>query len=167
MSKAGAPAKAQCTKKKDGIKIVAENRKARHDYTVEVTFEAGIELRGSEVKSIRKGDVNLKDSYVAFSNGEAFLQNAHISEYRASSYMNHAPERKRKLLLNRAELAKIETAVEEKGLTCVPLKVYFKGGWAKVEIAIVRGKKAHDKRDAIKNRDADRELAQARRKTRG
>lgn len=152
--------------KKDAIKVVTENRKARHDYSIDQTFEAGIELQGSEVKSIRKGDVNLKDSYVVFSNREAYLQNAHISEYRASSYMNHAPERRRKLLLNRNELERIERAVEEKGLSCVPLKIYFKGGWAKVEIAIVRGKKAHDKRESIKGRDADRELAQAKRKTR-
>lgn len=152
--------------KSSAIKIVAENKKARHDYSIEDTFEAGIELRGSEVKSLRKGDVNLKDSYVAFVGREAFLQNAHISEYRASSYMNHVPERRRKLLLNRAELDKIARAVEEKGLTCVPLKVYFKGGWAKLEIAIVRGKKAHDKRESIKGRDASRELEQARRKAR-
>lgn len=152
--------------KGDGVKIVAENRKARHDYLVEETFEAGIELRGSEVKSLRKGDINLKDSYVAFVGREAFLQNAHISEYRASSYLNHIPERRRRLLLNRSELDKIARAIEEKGLTCVPLKVYFKGGWAKLEIAIVRGKKAHDKREAIKGRDASRELEQARRKQR-
>lgn len=148
------------------IKIVADNKKARHDYSIEDTFEAGIELRGSEVKSIRKGDVNLKDSYVAFVGREAFLQNAHISEYRASSYMNHIPERRRKLLLNRTELDKIARAIEEKGLTCVPLKVYLKGGWVKLEIAIVRGKKAHDKRESIKGRDASRELEQARRKAR-
>jgi len=150
--------------KKETIKIVAENRKARHDYSIIDTFEAGIELVGSEVKSIRKGDLNLKDSYVAFSNGEAYLQNAHISEYRASSYTNHLPERRRKLLLKRIELDKIEAAVEEKGLTCVPLRVYFKGEWAKVEIAIARGKQAHDKRDAMKDRDAKRELEQVRRR---
>ncbi len=169
MSKGGHPKKpapASGGGKKVDIKIVAENRKARHDYSIIDTFEAGIELLGSEVKSIRKGDLNLKDSYVAFVNGQAYLQNAHISEYRASSYMNHLPERKRRLLLNRTELDKIEVAVEEKGLTCVPLKVYFKGGWAKVEIAIVRGKQAHDKRDAMKDRDAQRELAQVRRKDR-
>jgi SsrA-binding protein len=151
---------------KNNMKVVAENRKARHDYSIEDTFEAGIELLGSEVKSVRKGDVNLKDSYVAFVGSEAYLQNAHISEYRASSYMNHLPERKRKLLLNRIELDKISRAIEEKGLTCVPLKVYFKGGWAKVEIAIVRGKKAHDKRESIKGKDAQRELEKARRHSR-
>lgn len=153
-------------KKSDGIKLITDNRKARFDYAIEDTFEAGIELRGSEVKSLRKGDVNLKDSYVSFSNGEAFLQNAHISVYKASSYMNHEPERKRKLLLNRTELSKIERAVEEKGYTCVPLKIYFKKGWAKVEIALARGKKSADKRESMKSRDADRELAAAKRKNR-
>ena len=151
----------------DAIRLITENRKARFDYHIEDTYEAGLELVGSEVKSIRKGDVNLKDSYVSFANGEAYLQNAHISHYRASSYNNHEPERKRKLLLKRMELAKIERAVEEKGYTCVPLKIYFKGGWAKVEIALARGKKAADKRDSIKDRDAKRELASATRKARG
>lgn len=141
-------------KKSSGIKIVAENRKARFDYTIEDTYEAGIELLGSEVKSVRRGDVNLKDSYVAFANGEAYLQNAHISPYKASSYMNHAPERRRKLLLNAIELRKIERAVEERGYTCVPLKLYFKGGWAKLEIALAKGKKTVDKRHAIKEREA-------------
>lgn len=150
----------------DAIKVITENRKARFDYSIEDTFEAGIELRGSEVKSLRKGDVNLKDSYVVFSNGEAFLQNAHISEYRASSYLNHIPERRRKLLLNKNELHRLERAIEEKGLTCVPLKMYFKGSWAKVQIGIARGKKAHDKRESIKGRDAGRELDQAKRKAR-
>lgn len=152
--------------KSNVIKLIAENKKARFDYSIETTFEAGIELAGSEVKAIRKGDVNLKDSYVVFVNGQAFLQNAHISEYRASSYMNHAPERRRRLLLNKNELNRIEVAVEEKGLSCVPLKIYFKGSWAKLEIAIVRGKKAHDKRESMKNRDAARELANVKRKSR-
>ena len=152
--------------KKDTIKLVAENKKARFDYMIEDTYEAGIELVGSEVKAVRAGDVNLKDSYVVFVNGEAYLQNAHISVYRASSYNNHIPERKRRLLLNKSELKRIEVAIEEKGLSCVPLKVYFKGGWAKIEIAIARGKKSHDKRESIKGRDADRELANVKRKNR-
>lgn len=154
------------TAKKDLIKVIADNKKARFDYSIEDTYEAGIELQGSEVKAIRKGDVNLKDSYVVFSNHQAYLQNAHISEYRASSYNNHAPERRRRLLLNKNELAHIERDIEERGLTCVPLKLYFKGSWAKLEIAVVRGKKAHDKRESIKGRDADRELASAKRKNR-
>lgn len=148
------------------IKLVVENRKARFDYTIEDTYEAGLVLVGSEVKSLRKGDVNLKDSYVAFRDGEAYLQNAHISVYKASSYMNHEPERARKLLLGKNDLARLERAVEEKGLTCVPLKIYFKGGWAKVEVGVARGKKVGDKRESAKSRDAERELSQAKRKSR-
>jgi SsrA-binding protein len=153
-------------KKSGGIKIIAENRKARHDFIIEDTYEAGLELRGSEVKSLRAGDVNLKDSYVVFSNGEAFLQKAHISVYKASSYMNHEPERRRRLLLKEAEIAKIDRAVNERGYTCVALKIYFKGGWAKLEIGLAKGKKAADKRDSAKTKDVNRELAQARRKSR-
>lgn len=152
--------------KKTQLKLITENKKARFDYSVSETFEAGMELTGSEVKSLRQGDVQLKDSYIAFKNGQAYLQNAHISVYKASSYMNHEPERLRKLLLKATELHKIERAIHEKGFTCVPLKMYFKGGWAKLEIALVKGKKSADKRDSIKSRDADRELAQAKRKTR-
>ena len=153
-------------KKKTEIRPITENKKARFDYAVGEIFEAGLELRGSEVKSLRKGDVQLKDSYIAFKSGEAFLQNAHISVYSASSYMNHEPERLRRLLLSAAELYKIERAIQEKGFTCVPLRMYFKGGWAKLEIALVKGKNSGDKRQATKSREADRELAQAKRKTR-
>lgn len=148
------------------IKLVAENKKARFDYIIGETFEAGVELRGSEVKAIRAGDINLKDSFIAFKNGEAYLQNAYISEYRASSYNNHIPERHRKLLLNASELDKIERAIQEKGFTCVPLKIYFKAGWAKVEIALAKGKNVGDKRQTEKSRDADREIASARRHNR-
>lgn len=148
---------------KTDMKIVAENRKARFDFHIEETYEAGIELKGSEVKSLRSGDVNLKDSYISFKNGEAYLQNAHISVYKSSSYLNHEPERLRRLLLGRNELNKIERAIQEKGFTCVPLKIYFKGGWAKLEIALAKGKKAVDKRAAIKDRDVNRELQKARR----
>jgi SsrA-binding protein len=150
-------------KKKTDIKLITENKKARFDYAIGDVYEAGIELRGSEVKSVRAGEVNLKDSYIVIKNGEAFLQNAHISFYKASSYNNHEPERLRKLLLNSSELAKIERAITEKGLTCVPLKMYFKGGWAKVEIALAKGKNSGDKRESTKSRDIDRELAQAKR----
>lgn len=146
------------------ITPITENKKARFDYLVTETFEAGIELVGSEVKSLRRGDVNLKDSYIAFKKGEAFLQNAHISVYFASSYNNHEPERLRRLLLKATELHKIDRAIQEKGLTCVPLKIYFSGRWAKLEIALVKGKNAGDKRESTKNRDTDRELAQARRR---
>lgn len=152
--------------KKTVIKLIAENKKARFDYAISETYEAGIELWSSEVKSLRAGDVNLKDSFVDFKNGEAFLQNAHISEYRASSYQNHLPERKRKLLLKGTELFKIDKAISEKGYTCVALKIYFKGQWAKLEIGLAKGKNAADKRQSIKTREADRELAQIKRKYR-
>jgi SsrA-binding protein len=122
------------------------------------TYEAGLALTGSEVKSLRDRNVQLKDSYIAFVGDEAFLQNAHISVYKNSSYNNHDPERLRKLLLHRKELAHLYGALREKGLSCVPLKIYFKSGRAKLEIALVKGKKAHDKRDSIKQRDSDRQI---------
>ena len=153
--------------KKNSIKIIADNKKARFDYHIEETFEAGLQLQGSEVKSLREAQCSLKDSYVSFQGDEAFLQNAHINIYRASSYNNHAPERLRKLLLHHQEIMQIQRAVQEKGLTCVPLKIYFKGGWVKVEIALAKGRKAHDKRDVLKDRDMKRELQQTKRKGRG
>ena len=143
------------------ISIVCENRKARFDYEIIETFEAGMMLTGSEVKSLRDKQMQLKDSYVAFRGDEAYLQNAHIAEYKSSSYNNHAPERLRKLLMHRIELNQLYGALREKGLSCVPLKVYFKKGRAKIEIALVRGRKAHDKREAIKKRDEKREVAQS------
>lgn len=146
------------------ILLIAENRKARFDYEIIQTFEAGMVLTGSEVKSLRDRQVQLKDSYVSFRNNEAYLQNAHIAEYKASSYNNHVPERLRKLLLHRNELTKIDTAIREKGLSCVPLKIYFSKGRAKIELALVKGKKRHDKREAIKKRDVKREIAQQLRK---
>ncbi|MEY4616193.1 MAG: hypothetical protein RJB66_1153 [Pseudomonadota bacterium] len=142
------------------ILIISENRKARFDYQIIETYEAGISLTGSEVKSIRNKQVQLKDSYVSFVGDEAFLQNAHISEYKASSYNNHEPERLRKLLLHRHELEKIYGALREKGLSCVPLKIYFKNGRIKIEIALAKGKKQHDKRESIKQREAVREVKQ-------
>lgn len=149
-----------------GIKIINENKKARFDYEIIETFEAGLVLTGSEVKSLRTNQCTLKDSYVAFRGHEAFLQNAHIPVYAASSYNNHEPERVRKLLLHEHELDKIRAATTEKGLTCVTLKMYFKKGMAKVEIALARGKKKGDKRQSIKSREADRELQRAKRKSR-
>jgi len=140
------------------IKIISDNKKARFDYHVIETFEAGMALTGSEVKSLRGNQLQLKDSYISFIGNEAFLQNAHIAEYKNSSYNNHAPERLRKLLLNRRELEEIYGALRERGLTCVPLKVYFKDGWVKIEIALVKGKKTHDKREAIKKRDVSMEM---------
>ncbi|NJL26284.1 MAG: SsrA-binding protein SmpB [Calothrix sp. SM1_5_4] len=149
-----------------GIKIIADNKKARFDFEIIETFEAGLVLRGSEVKSLRNNTCALKDAYVAFRGHEAYLQNAHIPIYLASSYNNHEPERVRKLLLHEHELAKINAAITEKGLTCVPLKMYWKKGMAKVEIGIARGKKKGDKREAIKSREADRDIQRSLRRSR-
>lgn len=147
--------------KNENILLIQENKQARFDYHIIETFEAGMVLIGSEVKSIRQKQIQFKDSYIAFRNSEAYLQNAHIAEYKASSYNNHVPERLRKLLLNHTELVKIETSINQDGLTCVPLKMYFKNGIVKLEIALVKGKKMHDKRDAIKKRDVDNQLRRA------
>lgn len=140
------------------IKIIAENKKARFDFIILDKFEAGLVLTGSEVKALRAGNCQLKDSYIAMVGDEAFLQKAHISPYTASSYNNHEPERLRKLLLNRPEINRIAAALQEKGLTCVPLKIYFSKGIAKLEIALAKGKTKGDKRDASKTRDANREI---------
>lgn len=148
------------------ILIIHENKKARFDYTIIETFEAGLVLMGSEVKSLRDRSVQLKDSYISFKGHEAFLQNAHISEYKSSSYNNHEPERLRKILLHRHQLDEIFAAIREQGLTCVPLKIYFKNGRAKIEIALVKGKKLHDKRESIKKRDVEAQVRQSLRKNR-
>ncbi|MFN8945913.1 MAG: SsrA-binding protein SmpB [Pseudobdellovibrionaceae bacterium] len=149
-----------------GILVIQDNRKAKFDYEIIETYEAGISLIGSEVKSIRDKSVQLKDSFISFHRNEAFLQNAHISVFKQSSYNNHEPERLRKLLLNRKELDKIAMAIHEKGLTCVPLKIYFKDDRIKLEIALVKGKKNHDKRESIKKRDVDAQIRQAMRRSR-
>ena len=149
-----------------GIKIVTENRKARFDYHILDTYEAGMELRGSEVKSLRDGACQLKDSYVSFSGDQMYLQNAHISVYKSSSYNNHEPERKRRLLMHRREIDKLASQVQEKGLSIIPLKIYFKEGRAKVLIGLAKGKKAHDKRDSIKERDVKRDLSKSIRRDR-
>ncbi|MCE3009238.1 MAG: SsrA-binding protein SmpB [Proteobacteria bacterium] len=141
-----------------GIQIISENRKAWHEYEIIEKYEAGLVLMGSEVKSLRAKQVSLKDSYLSFRGDEAYLQNAHIAEYKQSSQFTHEPERLRKVLLNRSELNEIYGALREKGLTCVPLKIYFKEGRAKVELALVKGKKQHDKREAIKKRDVALEM---------
>lgn len=143
------------------ILIIQENKQARFDYFISETYEAGLVLTGSEVKSLRQKNIQFKDSYIAFKGDEAFLQNAHISEYRASSYNNHVPERLRKLLLHRKELDEIFGAIKEKGLTCVPLKIYFKDSRVKILIGLAKGKKLHDKRETIKKRDVDQQLRQA------
>ncbi len=138
-------------------KLIAENRKARHEYHLLERHEAGLVLTGTEVKSLREGRAQLKDSYIQFRAGEAFLIGAHISAYAAGSWSNHLPERERKLLLHKREIDRWAGAVSTKGVACVPLSLYFKGRRAKAEIALVRGKKLHDKRDAIRDRDLRRE----------
>ena len=149
------------TKPDAGEKVIATNRKAFHDYFVLQKMEAGIALTGTEVKSLRDGAVNLKDSYVSFDGGEAFLVGAHISPYSHGNLQNHEPERKRKLLLHRREIDKLFGQVVEKGLTVVPLRLYFKKGKIKAEIAVVRGKKLFDKRESEKRRELDREAEAA------
>ena len=143
-------------KKPDGEKIICVNRKARHDYFIEETCEAGLVLTGTEVKSLREGKANLKDSYARFFRGEAFLVNCHISSYPAAHQFNHEPTRSRKLLLHKQELARLTGKVQEKGLTLIPLKLYFKGGKAKAELGLARGKKLYDKREVLKQKDARR-----------
>lgn len=145
----------------DGVKTVATNRKAYHDYFIEDRTEAGLVLTGTEVKSLRGGRAQLKDSYVQFRAGEAYLIGAHISPYSAGSWSNHLPERERKLLLHRREIERWAAAVATRGVACVPLSLYFKGPRAKAQIALVRGKKQHDKRDAIRERDLKREADRA------
>ena len=143
-------------------KTVAQNRKARHDYFIFDTYECGIALTGTEIKSVRAGNLNLKDSYASFERGELWLTGVHISPYDKGTYYNHEPERDRKLLLHKRELIKLKNKIREKGLTLVPLSVYIKDGRrAKVELALARGKTAHDKRDAIADRDAKRDIARA------
>ena len=149
------------TKPDAGEKLIASNKKAFHDYFVLQKAEAGVALTGTEVKSLRDGKANIKDSYVIFKNGEAFLFNAHISPYSHGNLQNHEAERSRKLLLHRREIDKLHEQVVEKGLTVVPLRLYFKGGKVKVEIAVVRGKKLYDKRETEKKRELDREAAVA------
>ena len=144
-----------------GEKLIASNKKALHDYFVLQKLEAGLALTGTEVKSLRDGRANLKDSYVTFRGGEAYLFGAHISPYSHGNIQNHEPERTRKLLLHRRELDKLHSAATEKGLTIVPLRLYFKGNRVKVEIAVVRGKKQYDKRESEKKRELDREAAAA------
>ncbi len=139
-------------------KVVASNRKAYHDYFLEDTYEAGIVLTGTEIKSVRAGRVNLRDGFVQIRQGEAWLVNVHISPYDFGNRENHEPRRDRKLLLHRQEIRKLQSKVSERGWTIVPLKMYLKDGRAKVEIALVRGKRLYDKKDAIAERDADREL---------
>jgi SsrA-binding protein len=145
----------------DGEKLIASNKKAYHNYFVLQKLEAGIELTGTEVKSLRDGKANLKDSYVQVRGDQAYLLSAHISPYSHGNLQNHDPERTRRLLLHKREIEKLEVQIVEKGLTIVPLRLYFKGSRVKVEIAVVRGKKLYDKRETEKRREADREAAAA------
>lgn len=146
-------------RKNDNTPLI-ENRKARHDYSIEETIEAGIALVGSEIKSIRAGRVNIREGYVRIEGGEAWLVNSHISTWpQAGTHFNHEPNRRRKLLLHQNEIFYLRAKVEQKGMTLVPLNIHFVRGRAKLEIAIARGKKLFDKRDAIADRDAEREMA--------
>jgi SsrA-binding protein len=143
---------------KEHIKIVAQNRKARHDYFIVDEYEAGLVLRGTEVKSLRQGRANLKDSYARIINGEVFVYQLHISPYPFAYYDNHDPLRPRKLLLHKHEIKRLYAKVNEKGHTLVPLRIYFKNGKAKIVLALVKGKRKYDKREAIKRRDEQRDL---------
>ena len=145
----------------NSVKTIVQNRKARHDYAVLDTFEAGIVLQGTEVKSLRQGKANLKDSYARVEGSEIFLHHLHISEYEQGNRANHDPVRTRKLLLHKREIARLRGRVQEKGLTLVPLKLYFKRGVAKVELALARGKRDYDRRHDIARRDAQREMQRA------
>ncbi len=140
------------------MKLIAENRKAYHDYFVEDTYEAGIVLVGCEVKSVRLGAVNLRDSFAVIKNGEVFVVGMHIAPYKMGSYYNADSKRNRKLLLNKSEIRKLKAKVEQKGYTLVPLKVYFKDALVKVEIGVCKGKELHDKRESIKRREEDRKI---------
>ena len=143
------------------VESIARNRRARHDYSILDTYEAGIVLTGSEVKSLRDGKANISDAYGIVRDGEIFLINLHISLYERASYNNHEPTRTRKLLLHKREIGRLIGAIERQGLTLVPLELYFKRGIAKVAMALGKGKKLHDKRESEKSRDADREMARA------
>ena len=142
-------------------KMIARNRKARHDYDILDSFETGIVLQGSEVKSLRAGKANLKDSYAAVEGGELFLHRVHISPYEPATRFNHDPERVRKLLLHRAEIRRLIGKTQQQGLTLVPLSLYFSRGKAKVELAIARGKKQYDKRESMVRRQAERDVERA------
>ena len=156
--------KSKASADESGIKIVARNRKARHDYELLEKVEAGIVLTGTEVKSLRNGKANLEDSYAEIDRDEVWLLGCDIPEYLQANRMNHVPKRKRKLLLHRREIDKLATKSNEKGLTLVPLSIYFKKGMAKVELSVARGRKTYDKREALKKQEAKRDIDRALRK---
>jgi SsrA-binding protein len=149
------------SKGSDQRKIVANNKKARHDYTIEDVFECGLVLKGTEVKSLRQGRASLTDAYGDVRDGEVWLLGAHIPEYTEGTWTNHEPRRPRKLLLHKAEILRLIGRTRESGLALVPLQLYFTGGRAKVELALGRGRKAHDKRQVMAERDAQREIRNA------
>ncbi|HEX6902552.1 MAG TPA: SsrA-binding protein SmpB [Thermoanaerobaculia bacterium] len=149
------------TQAKDAVRPLASNKRARHDYHVLETYEAGIKLSGTEVKAVRSGKIQLKDSYIEFKDGQAFLVGAHISPYSHGNRENHEPEAVRKLLLRKREIDRLFGRTQLKGLTVVPLSVYLKGNWIKVEIALAQGKKLYDKRESEKTRELDREVEAA------
>lgn len=152
--------------REQGQKVIARNRRALHDYTIEDTYEAGLALTGTEVKSLRLGRASLADGFALISDGEAWLHNVHIPEYIQGTWTNHTPRRIRKLLLHRREIDKIASDVAEQGLTLVPLSLYFKDGHVKVEIGVARGRRTYDKRQALAKRDAAREMDRALRRRR-
>jgi len=142
----------------EGKKYIAENRKARFDYFVEETYECGIELQGTEVKSVKNGNISFPDAFAEISNNEVWLKNFHISEYAYSSIFNHNPDRAKKLLLHKEEIKRLIRKVDEKGFTLIPLNLYLKNGRVKVTLGVCKGKKSFDKRETIKNRDIDRDI---------
>jgi SsrA-binding protein len=152
---------AASSNRKGGRKMIAQNRKARHDYAVLDTYEAGVMLTGTEVKSLRLGRASLVDAFATIDDGEVFLRNVHIPEYEQGSWTNHEPRRVRKLLLHRAEIERLIGKTKESGLTLVPLALYFSEGKVKVELALARGKRSYDKRQDLAKRDADREVRRA------
>jgi len=160
MSKAP-PKKEEARKKDESEQLIADNRKAFFDYHILETFEAGVALLGTEVKGIREGQANLRDSYAAVEGGEVWLHNVHINPYSHRGYADHDPRRKRRLLLHKAEIRKLIGRVVEKGLTLVPTRLYFKHGKVKVGLALARGKQAHDKRETMRRREVDRETRAA------
>lgn len=147
--------------KERGRKLIAQNRRARHDWSVLDTYEAGLVLTGTEVKSLRQGRASLVDSFASVDEGEVWLRNLHIPEYTEGTWTNHEPRRSRKLLLHRGEIIRLIGKIKESGLSLVPLSLYFADGKAKVELALAKGKKAHDKRRDIAKRDAEREIQRA------
>ena len=155
------PTQPASSNRQAGRKLIASNRKARHDYAVVDTFEAGVMLTGTEVKSLRLGRASLVDGFATIDDGEVYLRNVHIPEYEQGSWTNHEPRRTRKLLLHKAEIERLIGKTKESGLTLVPLSMYFSEGKVKVELALARGKRSYDKRQDLARRDADREVRKA------